>query len=75
MHIKMEIEKFIDSLRILREEIEKINITETLKITKKVRNNEKRAKIIGNKKDRWIRTVREKFKFSSNKKQILGKTK
>ena len=52
MHIKMEIEKFIDSLRILREEIEKINITETLKITKKVRNNEKRAKIIGNKKDR-----------------------
>lgn len=48
MHIKMEIEKFIDSLRILREEIEKINITETLKITKKVRNNEKRAKIIGN---------------------------
>ena len=51
----MEIEKFMDSLgslRILREEIEKINITETLKTTKKERNNEKRAKIIGNKKDR-----------------------
>lgn len=65
----------LGSLRILREEIEKINITETLKTTKKERNNEKRAKIIGNKKDRWVRTVREKFKFSGNKKQILGKTK
>ena len=50
----MEIEKYIDSLgslRILREEIEKINIIETLKTTKKERNNEKRAKIIGNKKE------------------------
>ena len=72
----MEIEKFIESLinlRIILEEIEKINVIENLEIIKMEEITENRAKIIRNKIDRRVRRAREKFEFCNNKKQIQGR--
>ena len=70
----MDTEKFKDKLihlTVIIEEIKKINI-EKLE-TKNKRNNMKRAKKLRNKKNRWIRRVRKKFKFCNNKQQVLGR--
>ena len=66
----MEMEKFKDNLihlRVIIEEIEKINITERLETKKKKRNKKKRAERIRNDKNRSISRDRKKINKKKGK--------